>query len=57
VIVSTHLLGYIESLCDRVLILADGRAKALGSVGELLAGADGMSLEDRFLEIVEEAWP
>jgi ABC-2 type transport system ATP-binding protein len=53
VIVSTHLLGYIEGLCDRVLILKEGRAIALGTIMELLAGADGKSLEDRFLEIVE----
>jgi ABC-2 type transport system ATP-binding protein len=53
VIVSTHLLGYIEGLCDRVLILKEGRALALGTVAELLDGADGKSLEDRFLEIVE----
>ena len=53
VIVSTHLLGYIEGLCDRVLILKQGRAAALATVADLLAGADGKSLEDRFLEIVE----
>ena len=53
VIVSTHLLGYIEGLCDRLLILKQGRALALGTVAELLDGADGKSLEDRFLEIVE----
>jgi ABC-type multidrug transport system ATPase subunit len=53
VIVSTHLLSYIEGLCDRVLILKQGRAVALGTVAELLDGSDGMSLEDRFLEIVE----
>jgi ABC-2 type transport system ATP-binding protein len=52
-IVSTHLLGYIEGLCDRVLILNQGRAAAQGSIAELLDGADGKSLEDRFLEIVE----
>ena len=53
VIVSTHLLGYIEGLCDRVLILKEGRGLALGTVAELLAGTNGKSLEDRFLEIVE----
>ena len=53
VIVSTHLLGYIEGLCDRILILKQGRAVALGTIAELLDGADGKSLEDRFLEIVE----
>jgi ABC-2 type transport system ATP-binding protein len=53
VIVSTHLLSYIEGLCDRILILKHGRALALGTIAELLDGADGKSLEDRFLEIVE----
>jgi ABC-2 type transport system ATP-binding protein len=52
-VVSTHLLGYIEGLCDRVLILKHGRAAALDTVDGLLAGGDGKSLEDRFLEIVE----
>jgi ABC-type multidrug transport system ATPase subunit len=53
VIVSTHLLSYIEGICDRILILKQGRAVALGTIAELLDGADGKSLEDRFLEIVE----
>ena len=53
VIVSTHLLSYIEGICDRILILKQGRAVALGTVAELLDGADDKSLEDRFLEIVE----
>lgn len=52
-VVSTHLLGYIEGLCDRVLILKRGRAAALDTVDGLLAEGDGKSLEDRFLEIVE----
>ncbi len=52
-IVSTHLLGYIEGLCDRVLILNEGRGVAFGTVAQLLDGANGKSLEDRFLEIVE----
>jgi ABC-2 type transport system ATP-binding protein len=54
VIVSTHLLGYIEGLCDRLLILKEGQTMALGTVAELLDGAHGKSLEDRFLEIVEQ---
>jgi len=52
-VVSTHLLGYIEGLCDRVLILRQGHVMALDSVDGLLAGTGGKSLEDRFLEIVE----
>ena len=36
-----------------MLILNHGRGVALATVAELLDGADGKSLEDRFLEIVE----
>ena len=52
-VVSTHLLGYIEGLCDRVLILRQGHVMAFDSVDALLAGTGAKSLEDRFLEIVE----
>jgi len=33
---STHILPDVEVVCDRVGILADGRVKSTGSVGELL---------------------
>lgn len=51
IIVSTHLLGYMEGLADRLLILKEGRALFAGSLFELGTGSG--SLEDRFLEIVE----
>jgi ABC-2 type transport system ATP-binding protein len=51
IIVSTHLLQYIEDLCDRLLILKQGRAIFSGAVAELLQERERGSLEDVFLEI------
>ncbi|GAC1653594.1 MAG: ABC transporter ATP-binding protein [Candidatus Dormibacteraceae bacterium] len=53
VIISTHLLEYLEGLCDSLLIVKAGRAVAAGRVADLVRQAAGRSLEDMFLEIVE----
>ena len=37
VILSSHLLGNVEDVCDRVCILYGGRRQAVGSVDELLS--------------------
>lgn len=37
VIISTHLLGEVESACDRVIVLEQGRLLASGDLAELLA--------------------
>jgi ABC-2 type transport system ATP-binding protein len=39
VFLSSHLLGEVEQVCDRVAIIARGRTVAHGSVAEVLAGA------------------
>jgi ABC-2 type transport system ATP-binding protein len=52
IVVSTHLLQNVESFCDRVLILKQGRAVALGGLQELLAQYGGESLEEAFFDIV-----
>ena len=51
IVISTHLLEYIDTLCDSLLILKEGRALLTGSIGELEASFGGRSLEDAFLEI------
>jgi ABC-2 type transport system ATP-binding protein len=35
VILSTHLLADVQSVCERVVILAGGRVRGQGTVGEL----------------------
>jgi len=52
VIISTHQIEAVESLCDRLVIMKDGRAVANAAIGDLREGAgDLRSLEDIFLEI------
>lgn len=48
VILSTHLLNEAESLCDRVLILQQGRPIYSGSSAEMLANGN---MEQAFLQI------
>jgi len=49
-VVSSHLLGYLDGFADRILIIKDGRTLALGTVAELRGDTD-RALEDIFLEL------
>ncbi len=48
IIVSTHIFGLAEKICDRVGIIIDGQMKALGDKKEICADK---SLEDAFFDI------
>lgn len=50
IVISTHDLHIAEKLCDRVLILSDGRMKVYSNIDELLSTSDG-DLEQAFLDI------
>ncbi len=52
VIYSTHILREAERLCDRIVILKDGRGQAVGSPGELVAATGASDLEGAFLALV-----
>ncbi|HEV8298150.1 MAG TPA: ABC transporter ATP-binding protein [Acidimicrobiales bacterium] len=45
VLLSSHLLEEVERVCDAVVILADGRVVANGSIDELRGGGQGMVVE------------
>jgi len=47
---SSHELGEVEAICDRVAIVHQGELKAVGTVAELSAGH--ANLERAFLEVV-----
>jgi ABC-2 type transport system ATP-binding protein len=47
---SSHELGEVEAVCDRVAILHQGELKAVGTVAEVSTGSD--NLEAAFLKIV-----
>jgi ABC-2 type transport system ATP-binding protein len=45
VIVSSHLLGEVERICDSVVMLADGRVAASGRLADLRTGDDQLVVE------------
>jgi len=49
VVLSSHVMELVESMCDRVAIVAEGRLLANGTLDEVRAG---MSLQQRFLSLV-----
>jgi ABC-2 type transport system ATP-binding protein len=48
---SSHELGEVETVCDRVAILKDGQLRAAGTVNELV-GQQGGNLEQAFLKTI-----
>jgi sodium transport system ATP-binding protein len=51
IVYSSHVLDEVRALCDRVVIIAQGRIVAQGSPEELCAQAETASLEDAFIEL------
>ena len=50
-VLAIHQLADAERVCDRFILLADGRVRGIGSLGDLRArsGISDGSLEDVFL--------
>lgn len=55
ILFSTHVMSEAEYLCDRILLLHEGRIIDQGTLPELLARAGRDNLTDAFLRRVEEA--
>ncbi len=53
ILYSSHVLDVVERVCDRVLIIEEGRLIADGSIDELKASAERGSLEDVFRQLTE----
>lgn len=51
VILSSHILGEVQAVCQQILILSKGHLAAAGSLEGLTA--DGKSLEEVFLELTD----
>jgi len=54
VVLSSHLVGDLERVCDYLIVLAAGRVQVAGTVAELLAGAQA-GLEDLVLDYMSQA--
>jgi ABC-2 type transport system ATP-binding protein len=53
IVLSSHLLPLVEEVCHRVLIIARGKVRALGTIEEIRAKVGDLSLEDIFVKITE----
>jgi ABC-2 type transport system ATP-binding protein len=51
VILSSHLLGLVEEMCHRTLIMKRGKKVFLGSKAEMVSAFPGLSLEEVFLRL------
>ncbi len=52
VVFSSHVMQEVAALCDRVIVIAEGRVRAAGTPDELLATTGKASLEDAFVAAV-----
>ena len=53
VLLSSHIMQEISALCDRVVIIAEGRVLAAGTLDELRERTGESDLEEAFLRVVE----
>jgi len=55
IVFSSHVLEEVQALCDRVVVLAQGRVVAEGTSAELCQRAGVCTLEDAFVAFTETA--
>ena len=55
VLFSTHILSDVESICERVAVMHHGRLIASGGLAELKATRRAASMDDLYLDLVQEA--
>jgi sodium transport system ATP-binding protein len=52
VLFSSHVMQEVAALCDRVIVMANGKVVAIGSPDELCQQTGKDSLEDAFIELI-----
>ena len=53
VIFSSHLMHEVSSLCDRIIVIAQGKILADGTLEQILDAGKAHSLEDAFVNLVQ----
>lgn len=53
IVLTTHYLEEIEALCDRVVIMSNGKVLALGTTEEIKKKSNSNTLEEAFVKIIE----
>jgi sodium transport system ATP-binding protein len=54
VVLSSHVLSDVEALADNVVVLDDGKVKAIGAPAELLARTSATNLENAYFTIISK---
>jgi sodium transport system ATP-binding protein len=54
ILFSSHVLGEVEALCDRIVVIADGSVVGQGTRQELCRDTDTVSLEEAFVALTAE---
>jgi len=52
VVLTSHFMDEVERLCDRGMVIRDGRKIAYGTIEELRNQGGGRSLEDAYIQLV-----
>lgn len=52
VVLSTHIMQEVAALCDRIVIIANGRVAAAGTQQELLERSGKTTIEDAFVQLI-----
>ena len=52
VIFSSHIMQEVAALCDRIVVIASGEVKAIGTPDELRARTGHENLEDAFVQLI-----
>ncbi|HEY4531191.1 MAG TPA: ATP-binding cassette domain-containing protein [Luteimonas sp.] len=52
VIFSSHIMQEVAALCDRIVIIAEGQVRAIGTPDELRAQSGHANLEDAFVSLI-----
>jgi sodium transport system ATP-binding protein len=54
ILISTHLMNEAERICDRVVVLHQGKVQAVGTPAELIEQVGATDLEEAFVRLVGE---
>jgi sodium transport system ATP-binding protein len=52
ILLSSHVMQEVAALCDRIIVIAQGRVLAIGTADELRARTRTTSLEDAFVAVI-----
>ncbi|MFB4212391.1 ABC transporter ATP-binding protein [Shouchella sp. JSM 1781072] len=56
IFLTSHDMNEVEHLCDRILLLADGKEQISGTIQEVIHASGQQNMEDAFLTLIGEEW-